>query len=80
MISKLLKLKRNKILFALVMVVVFACLLSLSCVIFDIVQICQTSFNSALLSNSFLGFNIAVMVIDVIVIVICICYIVLRKA
>lgn len=79
MFSRLVKLKRNKTLLALVVAVFCVCLLSFSCVIFDIVQICVTGFNSALLSNAFVGFNIFVMVADVVVIILSVIYILFRK-
>lgn len=66
-------LRHNKFLLSLLIVTIAFAVLTLSCVIFDIVQLSVTANNSTKLSVAFIPFNISVIVLDVILLI---CYII----
>lgn len=79
MISLFYKLKRNKLLFTLVISLLLVFLIDVAAIIFDIVEIVKTGSNSAVLSGGFLGFNIFVFVVNVLGLIFILIYLISRK-
>ena len=79
MISLFYKLKRNKLLFALVISLFVILLLDIALIIFDIIEIVKTGSNSAVLVGGFLGFNIFVFAINVVGLIFVAFYLIPRR-
>ena len=73
------KLKRNKAMLTFLICLSLLTLLTLSCVIFDIVELAATSQNSTSFSSAFVPFNIVVAALDGIFLVIFVIYIIVKK-
>ena len=79
MIGWILKIKKNKVFFSLVIGLVVVALLDVVAVVVDVVQIAKTGVNAASLMGGFLRFNIFVIVLYVLAGVLLVVYVILKR-
>jgi hypothetical protein len=79
MISWILKIKKNKVLFALVIAVATVLLFDLVAVAINVVQMIKTSSNAASLMQNFFTFNIAVIAINAFMALVIAVYLILKR-
>ena len=79
MVSLFYRIFRDKLLFALLIMVAIAFILDLSLVIFDIIQFIQVSKSATNLSVGFVSFNIIVLVVNVVVLIFGLVYYLLKR-
>ena len=79
MISKLLKLKKNKLLFSLAITFFVVLLVDLFALGFNLIQILIVSNNNAKLANAFLGINIFAICLNVLFVIFFIVVLILKK-
>lgn len=79
MISWFFKIKKNKVLFSLVIAVAVVALFDLIAVAINIVQMIKTGSNAASLMQNFFSFNIFVISINAFMVVLIMVYVVLKR-
>ena len=79
MVRWLLKIKKNKVLFSLVIAVAVVALFDLIAVAINVVQMIKTGSNAASLMQNFFGFNIVVISINAFMAVLIMVYVVLKR-
>ena len=79
MISWILKIKKNKVLFALVIAVAAVLLFDLVAVAINIAQMIKTGLNAASLMQNFFAFNIAVIAINAFIALVIAVYLILKR-
>lgn len=79
MVSLFYRIFRDKLLFALLIMVAIAFILDFSLVIFDIIQFIQVSKSATNLSVGFVSFNIIVLVVNVVVLIFGLVYYLLKR-
>jgi hypothetical protein len=79
MISWILKIKKNKVLFALVIAVATVLLFDLVAVAINVVQMIKTGSNAASLMQNFFSFNIAVIAINAFMALVIAVYLILKR-
>lgn len=79
MVSKLLKLMKNKWIFALCIVVTCVLIFDVSVIVFDIIQIAVIQKNAAKLSGMFVGINVATICLNVFCSLLILTYYLVRK-
>ena len=79
MVRWLLKIKKNKVLFLLVIAVAVVALFDLVAVAINVVQMIKTGLNAASLMQNFFGFNIFVISVNAFMVVLIIVYVVLKR-
>ena len=79
MISWILKIKKNKVLFALVIAVATVLLFDLVAVAINVVQMIKTGANAASLMQNFFAFNIAVIAINAFMALVIAVYLILKR-
>ena len=79
MVRWLLKIKKNKVLFSLVIAVAVVALFDLVAVAINVVQMIKTGANAASLMQNFFGFNIFVISVNVFMVVLIMVYMVLKR-
>ncbi len=79
MVSSFFKLKKNKWLFALAIILFVVMLLDVAAVILNVVQIIQTRTSPTKLIDGFAVFNMAIVLLNVLAILLIVVYIVLKR-
>ena len=79
MVRWLLKIKKNKVLFSLVIAVAVVALFDLIAVAINVVQMIKTGANAASLMQNFFGFNIFVISVNTFMVVLIMVYMVLKR-
>ena len=79
MISKFLKLKKNKLLFSLVIVCAVVALFDVFMIVFNIVQVAAMNKNAASLTGMFLPVNIVAICLNVVSVMLIVAYLIYRK-
>lgn len=79
MISKFLKLKKNKLLFSLVIVCFAVALVDVFMIVFNIVQVVAMNKNAANMAGLFLPINIIAICLNAICIMLIVAYLIYRK-
>lgn len=79
MISLFLKIKKNKVLFSLVIALFAVALFDVIAIVINVVQMIKTGSNAASLMGAFLPFNIVVIAINVIAVASVVLYVVLKR-
>lgn len=79
MVSWLLKIKKNKVLFSLVIAVAVVVLFDIVALVVNLVQMIKTGSNAASLMQNFFGFNIAVISINAFMVVCVVVYLILKR-
>ena len=79
MVSSFFKLKKNKWLFALAIILFVVMLFDVAAVILNVVQIIQTRTSPTKLIDGFAVFNMAIVLLNVLAILLMVVYIVLKR-
>ena len=79
MISKFYKLKKNKWLFSLAIVIASVLLFDLFAIVFNIVQICILPGNKARLAAGFVTLNIVTICLNAVCVLLIVTYLIVRK-
>ena len=79
MIGWILKIKKNKVLFSLVIGLVVLAFLDAISIVVNVVQIIKTSSNAASLMGAYLPFNVIVISLNVLAVIVVVGYVILKR-
>ena len=79
MIGWILKIKKNKVLFSLVIGLVVVAFLDAISIVVNVVQIIKTSSNAASLMGAYLPFNVIVISLNVLAVLAVVGYVILKR-